>query len=60
MIASDKNGADGNVSEGGFGGNHGTDGGNIVRGDGSAKWVETDKWTDRIWGDADLSALSSF
>jgi len=60
MVACDKDGLNGNVSENGFGGNHGDDGGNILRGDGSAKWIDVDRWSTNIWGEADLAELSGF
>ena len=60
MVACDKDGSNGDVTETSFGGNHGGDGGNILRGDGSAKWISADRWSTNIWGEADLAAVSGF
>jgi prepilin-type N-terminal cleavage/methylation domain-containing protein len=60
MVACDKDGANGNVTESSFGGNHAGDGGNILRGDGSAKWIDVGRWSTNIWGEADLAAVSGF
>lgn len=60
MMACDKNGVEGNVTVTGFGGNHGGEGGNSLRGDGSVKWVDTANWTTNIWGYADIDAVIGF
>ncbi|NQU38558.1 MAG: type II secretion system protein [Lentisphaerae bacterium] len=60
MVACDKDGAQGNITAAGFGGNHAGDGGNILRGDGSAKWIDVEKWSTNIWGEADLAEVSGF
>ena len=46
LHACDKNGNKGNVTEGkdGFGGNHKSEGGNLLFTDGSVRWVNGDEW----------------
>lgn len=60
MVACDKDGSQGSVTAAGFGQNHAGDGGNILRGDGSAKWIDVVKWSTNIWGEADLAQVSGF
>jgi len=50
MLACDKDGVDGSVTDtdGGFGGNHAGDGGNILYIDGSVQWVNVGKAGDTV------------
>ena len=60
MIACDKNGGSGNVTESGFGENHPKPGGNVLYGDSSVVWVPSDQWSSNTWGVADLSSLVGY
>lgn len=60
MIACDKDGPHGNVTAGGFGGNHGGDGGNVLFGDGGVRWVETARWGSNIWDAADVGSVAGY
>lgn len=57
MIACDKDGEHGSISDSGFGGNHGGDGGNVLYADSSVKWVRTKQWEPKRRGSADLSSV---
>ena len=56
-IAFDKDGENGDVTTDGFGGNHRGDGGNILYGDSSVKFVKKSQWEPKRWGSADLSSV---
>ena len=60
MIACDKDGGNGNVVSAGFGGNHGGDGGHVLRMDGAVKWVLKADWDEDIWGGADVSSVVGY
>ena len=60
VVACDKDGANGNVTEDSFGGNHAGDGGHVVRADGAVKWVAADDWSNNIWGEADLASVAGY
>lgn len=60
LVASDKHGAKGNVTDSWFGGNHADRGGNVLRADGGVKWVEAPQWGPAVWGEADLTSLVGY
>lgn len=60
LLASDKDGLNGPVTSTGFGGNHGGDGGNVLRMDGSVRWVRYADWAPKIYGTVDLNSLVGF
>jgi hypothetical protein len=60
MLACDKDGANGNVTDAGFGGNHAGDGGNVLRADGAVLWVREDEWQESTWGEADPNSVVGY
>ena len=60
MTACDKDGAAGNVTETGFGKNHGGDGGNVLFQDSSVMWVAAEDWGTNIWGKSDLATIAGY
>ena len=60
MVACDKDGALGNVTAEGFGGNHAGDGGLVLYADGSVIWVDVDDWATNVWGVADLASVAGY
>ena len=60
MIACDKNGGAGSVTDAGFGGNHDGDGGHILRADGSVKWIPVAEWGASVWGGAHLASVAGY
>ena len=60
MVACDKDGPRNDVTAKSFGGNHGDDGGHVLYGDGSVRWVKTADWSSNVWGVADLTKLAGY
>ena len=60
LLACDKNGSDGNVTAAAFGGNHRAAGGNMLRADGSVRWVERAAWLPKLWDPADLASVAGY
>jgi prepilin-type N-terminal cleavage/methylation domain-containing protein len=60
MLACDKDGERGNVTAKGFGGNHGGAGGNVLRMDGAARWVEKANWSSNVWVEADVGSVVGY
>lgn len=60
MVACDKDGARGKVTATGFGGNHDKAGANILRGDCSVRWIETESWSSNLWNGADLATVVGY
>jgi prepilin-type N-terminal cleavage/methylation domain-containing protein len=60
LIACDKDGSKNNVTSGSFGGNHNKEGGNILRGDSSVRWIDSTRWSSNTWNSADLTSVAGF
>ena len=57
VIACDKSGEAGTVTETEFGESHGGDGGSVLYADGAVKFVRKADWNRKRWGDADINSM---
>jgi prepilin-type N-terminal cleavage/methylation domain-containing protein len=60
MMACDKDGDNGHVTADSFGGNHRGNGGSVLYGDCSVKYVKSTNWEPKRWGSADLSSVVGY